>query len=249
MAIHLHSRCLSTAVAVILPICVSPLWRSAGSGFVAVMTITLLLWSSADALASDEVLLKFRTGAPPDGAWPVVERWMRGQDEDPPYNFDLLQDHLDRTVKFGWAKNTDDALADFLSHELFWAYVDLDGDGIDEMMVFIAIGPYCGTDGCSTLELHRSETGWRIEDGVTMVDENDFCYRRNGPNGRPSFRNYSYVFWWSESRLDGVCYAYCSHWWDRDAIDPKDLAEMTPEELSMRDNVRKQPWCAAASPN
>jgi hypothetical protein len=57
------------------------------------------------------------------------------------------------------------------------------------------------------------------------------------------------VFWWSEGRLDGVCYAYCSHWWDRDAIDPKDLAEMTPEELSMRENVRKQPWCAAASPN
>jgi hypothetical protein len=57
------------------------------------------------------------------------------------------------------------------------------------------------------------------------------------------------VFWWSEGRLEGVCYAYCSHWWDRDAIDPKDLAEMTPEELSMREDVRKQPWCAAASPN
>jgi hypothetical protein len=215
----------------------------------AVMTIALVLWSRAGAVANDEVLLKFQTGAPPDDAWPVVERWMRGQDEASPDNFDYLQDHLDRDVEAGWAKTTDEALADFLSQDLFWAYVDLDGDGIDEMMVLIAIGPYCGTAGCNTIELHRSKTGWRIEDGMSMVNENDFCYRRNGPNGRPSFRNGTDVFWWSEGRLDGVCYAYCSHWWDRDAIDPKDLARMTPEELSMRENLRKQPWCAAASSN
>jgi hypothetical protein len=209
----------------------------------------LSLWSDPDAWASDEVPIHFQTGAPPDGAWPVIERWMRALDEDPPYNFDLLQDHLDRTVQFGWAKNTDDALADFLNHEIFWAYVDLDGDGIDEMMVFIAIGPYCGTDGCGTIELHRSGSGWRIEDGISMSDTNDLCYRRNGPNGLPMFRTQSEVFWWSAGRLNGVCYAYCSHWWDRDAIDPDELARMTPEKLAVRNEIREEPWCATGSAN
>jgi hypothetical protein len=175
-------------------ICILAIGKLAGFALFMAMAQIFFLWSDAKASAGEEVPVHFQNGAPPDGAWPVIERWMRALDEDPPYNFDLLQDHLDRTVKFGWAKNTDDALADFLNHEIFWACADLDGDGIDEMLVFIAIGPYCGSIGCSTIELHRSGNSWRIEDGITVTDENDLCYRRNGPNGRPSLRNHSHIF-------------------------------------------------------
>jgi hypothetical protein len=223
--------------------------KLAGFALFMAMTPTVFLGNVTATSAGEETPIEFRNGAPPDGAWPVIERWMRALDEAPPYNFDLLQDHLERIVEFGWAKNINEALAAFLNHELFWAYADLEGDGIDEILVFIAIGPYCGSIGCSTIELHRSGSGWRIEDGITVTDEHDLCYRQKGPNGRPSIRNHSHVYWWSGNEQDGVCYAYCSHWWDRDAIGPDELAAMTPEELKVRDEVRQEPWCTANLPN
>lgn len=231
------------------PACVLSIGKLAGLALLIAMAPALFLGSNTAASADEEIPIEFRNGAPPDGAWPVIERWMRALDEAPPYNFDLLQDHLERAVEFGWAKTIDEVLAAFLNHELFWAYADLDGDGVDEMLVFIAIGPYCGSIGCSTIELHRSGNGWRIEYGITVTDEHDLCYRRQGPNGRPSIRNHSEVYWWSGKEQDGVCYAYCSHWWDRDAIDPDELAAMTPEELKVRDEVRQEPWCTANPAN
>jgi hypothetical protein len=199
--------------------------------------------------AADEQVIALRAGPLPVEAWLSVERTMRNLDEDPSGRADFLEEHLNRLIELGEASDQTSALAYLQSHELYWTLVDLDGDGVDEMIVYIDIVAYCGSVGCGTIELHHIADGWEVRDGITMQNPNDLCYRKDGPGGRPLFRTSREAFWWSGTRFEGVCYAYCSHWWDRDAIDPGELAAMTSEERTLRDSIRQEPWCAAGQEN
>jgi hypothetical protein len=218
----------------------------------AVATISALASLAAPGTAlpaTEEQNIALRAGPLPDDAWASVERWMGHSDEGSTEDADFLEEHLNRLIELGDAPDRAMALAYFQRHELYWALVDLDGDGVDEMIVYIDIVAYCGSIGCGTLELRRIADGWEIHDGVTLQNPNDLCYRRDGPGGRPFFRTSREAFWWSGTRFEGVCYAYCSHWWDRDAIDPDELAAMTSEERTLRDGIRQEPWCAAGQEN
>lgn len=215
----------------------------------AICGLILLIIPGTGLQAAQEQNIALHAGPLPDDAWASVEQSMRHLDEDSSGRADFLEEHLNRLIELGEASDKRSALAYFQGHELYWALVDLDGDGIDEMLVYIDIVAYCGSIGCGTLELHRVQGRWQVRDGITMQNPSDLCYRRDGPDGHPLFRTSSEAFWWTGSRFDGVCYAYCSHWWDRDGIDPDELAGMTPEELAVRNEIRKEHWCAAASPN
>jgi hypothetical protein len=199
--------------------------------------------------ATKEQNITLRTGPLPEDAWPSVEQWMGHSDEAPAEGADFLEEHLKRLIELGEASDRASALAYFQHHELYWALLDLDGDGVDEMLVYLDIVAYCGSIGCGTLELHRTRESWQVHEGITMQNPSDLCYRRDGPAGRPLFRTSREAFWWTGSRYDGVCYADCSHGEDRNTTDPDEPAAMTPEQRAIRDEIRNEPWCAADQAN
>ena len=49
------------------------------------------------------------------------------------------------------------------------AFVDLDGDGKNEAIVYLMGGPWCGSGGCPTLILVRNGVGWKILKYITIT--------------------------------------------------------------------------------
>jgi hypothetical protein len=49
------------------------------------------------------------------------------------------------------------------------AFVDLNGDGIDEAIVYLSGDTYCGSGGCITLVLSRHESSFRVVTRVTIT--------------------------------------------------------------------------------
>jgi hypothetical protein len=192
-----------------------------------------------------------QAGRPPEDAWPVVERELRrlptkinGMDSD------SLEDELYAIVDRGNARTRKEAFAYLLRYDIAWGYVDLEGDGIDEMLVWLGIPVMCGSAGCQTLILHRVPDGWSQE-FFTYLGEptSSLCYTRDGPDGFPMIRSDTTAFWWSGTALRSICYIYCIGFGDRDAIPEWMLADATPEELSVRELLRDRPWCGAGSTN
>jgi hypothetical protein len=197
--------------------------------------------STIDAAQETHIVLK--PGMPPDGAWPAIERWMRELDRDPADRFDDLQEHLDRLVELG-EKDEAAALDLFLNNEIYWGYVDLDGDGTDEMLVYIDITAYCGSFGCGTLALHRSDHGWTIGYGLNMTNPGDLCYQREGPNGRPLYRSTTSVVWWDGSHVRGVCYYACEGWGRPSDLSEHYLSSLRADERRFVYEMQRRPWCA-----
>ncbi len=51
----------------------------------------------------------------------------------------------------------------------FHAFVDLDGDGKKEAIVYLMNDAYCGSGGCRTLILKREGVSWKIIENITIT--------------------------------------------------------------------------------
>lgn len=195
--------------------------------------------------------ISLQAGRPPDNAWPVVEAELRRlPTKVDDLVSDLLEDELYSMIDRGEAKTRKEAFALLLRYDIAWGYVDLEGDGIDEMLVWLGLPVMCGSAGCQTLILHRNGDGWTKTFFMFLGEPvRSLCYTREGPDGFPMIRSDTTAFWWSGTTLRSICYQYCIGFGDRDAIDEDELANATPQELSVRALLRDQPWCAATSPN
>jgi hypothetical protein len=49
------------------------------------------------------------------------------------------------------------------------AFRDLNGDGIDEAVVYLLGGPWCGSGGCNTLILAQERGSWRVVTKITIT--------------------------------------------------------------------------------
>ncbi len=208
-------------------------------------------WASSLSAAQigDETPLSLQAGRPPEDAWLAVERKLRSETtEIDGMKSDALEDELYNLIERGEARTRVEAFAQFLRYEIAWGFVDLDGDGVDEMLVWLGIPPFCGSAGCQALILRRTPAGWQQEFGLYLGEPVDsLCYTRSGPDGFPMIRSDSVARWWDGTRQRYVCYRYCMGWSDPDAISKEDLSAATPEELSVRELLHDRPWCGAGS--
>ena len=199
----------------------------------------------------DEVPLSLRPGMPPDGAWPTVENELRqGPHITNNLRSDSLEDALYRMIDRGYARTRVEAFAQLLRHDVYWGYIDLDGDRVDEMLVWPGIPGFCGTAGCPSLILQRRTTGWIIIDGLYLeAPAHSLCYTRTGPDGYPMIRSERIALWWNGSGASSICYRACEGWGDPDAISEEELASATKAELEVREILRHRPWCEGDSAN
>lgn len=51
----------------------------------------------------------------------------------------------------------------------FAAFVDLNGDGVPEVIVYLSGGGWCGSGGCFTLVLARSDSSFRVVARITVT--------------------------------------------------------------------------------
>ncbi|MGH6755135.1 MAG: hypothetical protein ACREDP_23510, partial [Bradyrhizobium sp.] len=202
-------------------------------------------WASSlhAAQISDEIPLSLQAGRPPQDAWLVVEYELRSETtEINGMKSDALEDELHNIIDRGEARTRVEAFAYLLRYEIAWGYLDLDGDGVNEMLVWLGIPPFCGSAGCQTLLLHQTAAGWQQEFGLYLSEPADsLCYTRNGPDAFPMVRSDSVALWWDGIRQRYVCYRYCMGWSDPDAISEEELSAATPEELSVRKLLHDRP--------
>jgi hypothetical protein len=202
-------------------------------------------FSASAAEISMETPLALQRGMPPDGAWFVVERDLRW----PSHTInnlvtDSLEDALYRMIERGEARTRVEAFAELLRTYIYWGYFDLDGDGINEMLVWPGIPGFCGTAGCPSFILKRDRSGWRIIDGLYLEEPlQSLCYARHGPDSYPMIRSERIAIWWSGKASSSICYRACEGWGDPDSISEEELANATPAELNVRNELQKRPWC------
>lgn len=192
-----------------------------------------------------ETPVSLQTGRPPDNAWSIVERELRRlPTKIGSMISDTLEDELYAIIDRGKARTRKEAFAYLLQNDMAWGYVDIEGDGVEEMLVWLGLPVMCGSAGCQTLILHREADGWRQQFFAYLGDpDGSLCYTRDGPDGFPMIRSDTDAFWWNGKTLRSVCYAYCIGFGDRDAVSPNELASATPEELSVRSTLHDRPWC------
>lgn len=213
-----------------------------------VLVAILIFAGSYDgARAGEETPISLKPGMPPDGAWPVVERYMRGTDEG---EADDLNYTLDEYVKRGWAKDRKEALVRMLREDVHWGYADLDDDGANEMLVWLGVIGWCGSAGCPTPVLRRGPTGWGIVDELTLLAPKDaLCLDQTGPKGFPMIRTQSDALWWTGQKFDWVCYFACDGWGKPYELSGEFLVGLTAEKLQLIGELRQRPWCAPETAN
>jgi len=215
------------------------------------MVATILAVSAIPALRPHaaeigaERPLSLQSGMPPDGAWPVVEKELRHV----PHILnnlvsDSLEDALYRMIERGEARTRVEAFARLLRTDVYWGYFDLDGDGVDEMLVWPGIPGFCGTAGCPSFILRRDLSGWHIVDGLYLEEpKQNLCYTRAGPDGYPMIRSQRIAIWSNGNGSSSICYRACEGWGDPDSISEEELANATPAELGVRKILQERPWC------
>lgn len=212
----------------------------------AVLALSWAFSSGPDAAEIGlETPISLEAGRPPEDAWPVVERELRRlPTKIDGMISDTLEDELDAIVERGNARTRKEAFTYLLQNDIAWGYVDLEGDGINQMLVWLGLPVMCGSAGCQTLILRRTADGWSQQLFAYLQDPTDsLCYSRDGPDGFPMIRSDTHAFWWSGRELRSVCYAYCIGFGDRDSIHENELKSATSQELSVRALLHDRPWC------
>jgi hypothetical protein len=200
------------------------------------------------AATGSEVPFSLRSGQPPDGAWPVVEQRLRSPTVTPDgVVSDEVENWLNHLIELGEAGSRAEALAVFFQYDVYWGYADLDGEGAEEMIVWVGMPVQCGSAGCQTMILQRRGSSWEIV-LIFMLEEptGDLCYTRAGPDGFPMIRSRREAVWWTGNEFDSICYLACMGWGDPYGTTPEELATMTPAEFRIRDQLRRLPWCGAS---
>ncbi len=216
--------------------------------FAAVLIAAGLSISSvkAESIGSG-IPISLEAGQPPDGAWNAVEQELQSDgsiDEAPSYD---LEGWLRELIKRGEVSTYSEALAHLFKYDVYWGYADLDGDGVDEMLVWLGLPGWCGTAGCRTMILGRRPISWEVVSGFTLEEPTDnLCYTRADPDGYPMIRSRREAVWWTGANFDGICYLACDGWGDPYGTSPEELATYTATEFKVRDELRQLPWCEAA---
>ena len=200
-----------------------------------------------------EAPISLQPGQPPDGAWPVARQEMWPDDTDSSGATVISKDFLDRLddiIKRGDARDRDEALAFLFQYDIYWGRLDLDGEGADEMVVWIGVPGACGSAGCYAAVLGRRPRGWESVAGFDLEEPTgNLCYSHAGPDGYPMLRSRREAVWWTGKKFDVICYLACDGWGDPYGTSPEDLATMTPAEFKIRDELRQLPWCGAGQAN
>jgi hypothetical protein len=171
-------------------------------------------FSASAAEIGTEMPLSLQPGMPPEGAWSVVDRELRPA----PHVInnlvsDSLEDALYRMIERGEARTRVEAFAKLLRTYVYWGYFDLDGDGVNEMLVWPGIPGFCGTAGCPSFILKRDISEWRIIDGFYLEEPlQSLCYTRTGPDSYPMIRSERIAIWWSGNASSSICYRACEGW-------------------------------------
>jgi hypothetical protein len=206
-----------------------------------VALVAILLSSNPpSARADDEGPLDLQPGRPPEEVWRVVEQ---GFDKD------ILEATLDHLTDLGWGHTRVQVFATLLQHSVYWGAADLDGDGADEILVWLGIPGWCGSAGCRTPIFAKQKGVWSEVSELWLVQPTlSLCYTRRGPEGYPMIWSSREAVWWTGSRYDGLCYIACDGWGD--PYKPTgDEANYSAAKLKVRDELRQRRWCEAGSSN
>jgi hypothetical protein len=190
--------------------------------------------------AADEWALDLQPGRPPEDVWIAVER---------DFDKDILEATLDHLIDMGWAHTRVVAYATLLRHNVYWGAADLDGDGVDEVLVWLGIPGWCGSAGCRTLVLAKQQDAWSQVWELWLVQPTlSLCFTRHGPDGYPMIWSSWEAVWWTGEKYDGLCYIACYGWGDpyKPAFDE---ADYSAAKLKARDDLRQRQWCEAGSSN
>jgi len=188
--------------------------------------------------AADEWSLDLQPGRPPEDVWIAVER---GFDKD------ILEATLDEWVDRGEAHTRKEAYAQLLRDRIYWGEADIDGDGTDEVLVWLGFPFWCGSAGCQTLILAKQQDAWSEVWELWLVQPRlSLCYARHGPDGYPMIWSSWEAVWWTGTQYDGLCYIACYGWGDpyKPAFDE---ADYSAAKLKARDELRQRRWCGAGS--
>ena len=213
------------------------------------------LWASTLRAApiGSEVPVSLQPGELPDGAWPVARRDLWLDDIDSSGLAVIAKDFLDRLddiIKRGDAGNRDEALAVLFHYDIYRGRLGLDGEGADEMVVWIGVPGTCGSAGCSAVVLGRRPRRWEAVAGFNLEEPTDnLCYSHAGPDGYPMLRSRREAVWWTGTKFDSICYLACMGWGDPYGTSPEDVATMTPAEFKIRDQLRLLHWCGTDQSN
>jgi hypothetical protein len=206
----------------------------------AFLLAALLAMAPQRAEATDEWALDLQPGRPPEDVWIVVERG---------FDRDILEATLDDWVDRGEAHTRKEAYAQLLRQRVYWGKADLDGDGIDEVLVWLGFPFWCGSAGCQTLILAKQQGAWsRVRELWLVQPTLSLCYTRHGPEGFPMIWSSTDAVWWTGSKYDGLCYIACDGWGDPYKPTGEE-AGYTAVELGARDELRQRRWCAANAAN
>ncbi len=105
-------------------------------------------------------------------------------------------------------RTKEEAWSHIRKHVLASGYHDLDGDGTDELVVFL--GHSCGTIGCQTQIFSRKDGGWEpVRVQLRADDDPDLCVSGSGPDGYPILYSGRDAVWWTGFAYEQACLVDC----------------------------------------
>jgi hypothetical protein len=212
-----------------------------------------LCLTASDAPAAEQAIVLQRNL--PDADWHfVMEQFgLEGDARVPALARDAeaLFDRIADLVSRGVVPNAGAAIDYIRDGEIATAWLDLTGDGVDEVIVVLGFGTLnCGTAGCDTTILRRGNESWVVVAGLLGVfPESTLCYEREGlrleATRYPLLRSASDAIWWTGTEFRGVCYRYCQGLSDYKQDTDAFQQSLAAEELILPERLRERSWCAA----
>jgi hypothetical protein len=151
----------------------------------------------ATAAARADELLLLQRGALTDEEWSAfVPSVLAGFDE---------HDFAEILVWHGFGATEAEAWRQYRTTRVASAHFDLDGDRTEEL--FIYLGHMCGSSGCPTFIMRKSDGIWTKVGQLTTGSEEGVCVSDLRPDGFPLVYTYAGAVWWTGTAYEWMCLA------------------------------------------